>query len=40
VAADAQRYCQTRFLCDKHGLPLPAALATYREDVDLQADAT
>ncbi|WP_340560959.1 EcsC family protein [Streptomyces sp. GSL17-111] len=27
VAADAQRYCQTRFLCEKYGLPLPAALA-------------
>ncbi len=40
VAADAQRYCQTRFLCDKYGLPLPAALATYRDEVDLQADAT
>ncbi len=40
VAADAQRYCQTRFLCEKYGLPLPAALATYRDDVDLQADAT
>lgn len=26
VAADAQRYCQTRFLCEKYGLPLPAAL--------------
>lgn len=28
VAADAQRYCQTRFLCEKYGLRLPAALAT------------
>jgi hypothetical protein len=28
VAADAQRYCQTRFLCEKYGLPLPAALAS------------
>ena len=27
VAADARRYCQTRFLCEKYGLPLPAALA-------------
>jgi hypothetical protein len=26
VAADAQRYCQTRFLCDTYGLPLPVAL--------------
>lgn len=28
VAKDAKRYCQTRFLCDKYGLPLPTALAT------------
>ncbi|QNP69616.1 EcsC family protein [Streptomyces roseirectus] len=39
VAADAQRYCQTRFLCEKYGLPLPAALATDDEDDDPQADA-
>lgn len=26
VARDAQRYCQTRFLCDKYDLQLPAAL--------------
>ncbi|MFY1703627.1 EcsC family protein [Micromonospora sp. WMMA1923] len=32
VAADAQRYCQTRFLCDKYGLPLPAALVTDQDD--------
>lgn len=32
VAADAQRYCQTRFLCEKYGLPLPAALTTDRDD--------
>jgi hypothetical protein len=32
VAADAQRYCQTRFLCEKYGLPLPAALATDMDD--------
>lgn len=38
VAADAQRYCQTRFLCDKYGLPLPAALATDPDD-DPQTDA-
>ncbi|MEH0933968.1 EcsC family protein [Micromonospora psammae] len=37
VAADAQRYCQTRFLCDKYGLPLPAALATNQDDADPQA---
>ncbi|MFI8390688.1 EcsC family protein [Streptomyces sp. NPDC085540] len=39
VAADAQRYCQTRFLCDKYGLPLPAALATDQDD-DPQASDT
>ncbi|MFJ8764554.1 EcsC family protein [Streptomyces clavifer] len=39
VAADAQRYCQTRFLCDKYGLPLPAALATDGDD-GFPADVT
>ncbi|MHC5559294.1 EcsC family protein [Kocuria sp. U4B] len=39
VAADAQRYCQTRFLCDKYGLPLPTALATDPDD-DPLPDAT
>ncbi|MEU0952464.1 EcsC family protein [Streptomyces niveus] len=39
VAADAQRYCQTRFLCEKYGLPLPAALAADPDD-DPQTDAT
>ncbi|WNM31336.1 hypothetical protein RKE30_13435 [Streptomyces sp. Li-HN-5-11] len=39
VAKDAQRYCQTRFLCEKYGLPLPAALATDDEDDAPQADA-
>ncbi|MHA7300432.1 EcsC family protein [Pseudarthrobacter sp. MDT1-22] len=39
VAADAQRYCQTRFLCDKYGLPLPAALAIDLDD-DPQTRAT
>ncbi|MGW7466021.1 EcsC family protein [Streptomyces xantholiticus] len=39
VAAEAQRYCQTRFLCDKYGLPLPAALAAERND-EFQDDAT
>ncbi|MBU2665589.1 EcsC family protein [Actinoplanes bogorensis] len=34
VAADAQRYCQTRFLCDKYGLPLPAALLTDEDAAD------
>ncbi|WP_159083354.1 MULTISPECIES: hypothetical protein [unclassified Streptomyces] len=28
----AQRYCQTRFLCDKYGLPLPTALTTDGDD--------
>ncbi|MHA7286593.1 EcsC family protein [Arthrobacter sp. MDT3-44] len=32
VAADAQRYCQTRFLCERYGLPLPAALVSEPED--------
>jgi hypothetical protein len=32
MAADAQRYCQTRFLCDKYGLPLPTALPTGWDD--------
>lgn len=26
VAADAKRFCQTRFLCEKYDLPLPTAL--------------
>jgi hypothetical protein len=39
VAADAQRYCQTRFLCDKYALPLPTALATGWDDAP-DADAT
>ncbi|MEV0179021.1 EcsC family protein [Streptomyces sp. NPDC050625] len=39
VAADAQRYCQTRFLCEKYGLPLPAALATDQDD-EPETDAT
>jgi hypothetical protein len=38
VAADARRYCQTRFLCEKYGLPLPAALAS-DDDEDSQIDA-
>jgi len=32
VAADAKRYCQTRFLCDKYGLPLPVALLIDPDD--------
>ncbi|MGW1541371.1 EcsC family protein [Streptomyces sp. NPDC002309] len=39
VAAEAQRYCQTRFLCDKYGLPMPAALQVDRDD-DPETDAT
>ncbi|MFD9872887.1 hypothetical protein DLE01_09140 [Streptomyces sp. FT05W] len=38
IAADAQRYCQTRFLCERYGIPLPAALATVWDD-EPQADA-
>ncbi|MGW7644186.1 hypothetical protein [Streptomyces bobili] len=38
ATADAQRYCQTRFLCDKYGLPLPTALAT-DWDADPETDA-
>lgn len=34
VAADAQRYCQTRFLCEKYGLPLPAALTSAIEEAE------
>lgn len=37
VADDAQRYCQTRFLCEKYGLPLPAALTT-GPDEDFEDD--
>ncbi|MFE7963139.1 EcsC family protein [Streptomyces cellulosae] len=32
VATEAQRYCQTRFLCDKYGLPLPPQMATDGDD--------
>ncbi|MEH0416884.1 EcsC family protein [Streptomyces sp. B21-083] len=39
VAADAQRYCQTRFLCDKYGMPLPTALTADGDD-EPQDDAT
>ena len=38
VAADAQRYCQTRFLCEKYDLPLPSALFPDPEE-DLLSDA-
>ncbi|MDW8804201.1 EcsC family protein [Streptomyces scabiei] len=39
VATEAQRYCQTRFLCDKYGMPLPAALTTDQDD-DTPTDPT
>ncbi len=39
VAADAQRFCQTRYLCEKYGLPLPAALAVDGDSDALEADA-
>ncbi|MEW5658787.1 EcsC family protein [Streptomyces cinereoruber] len=32
VASEAQKYCQTRFLCDKYGIPLPAALTVDQDD--------
>jgi hypothetical protein len=32
VAADAKRYCQTRFLCEKYSLPLPTALINTSDD--------
>ncbi|MFI1648620.1 EcsC family protein [Streptomyces avidinii] len=38
VASEAQRYCQTRFLCEKYGLPLPAALVADREKVESRQD--
>jgi len=34
MSADAKRYCQTRFLCEKYGLPLPAALYNDRYEED------
>lgn len=35
VARDAQRYCQTRFLCEKYDLPLPTALKTsWTDDIE------
>ncbi|WP_123736298.1 MULTISPECIES: EcsC family protein [unclassified Rathayibacter] len=39
IAADAQRYCQTRFLCEKYGLPLPSALLA-EDDDDIDADTS
>lgn len=32
VAADAKRYCQTRFLCETYNLPLPSALRADSEE--------
>jgi EcsC protein family len=40
VAADAKRYCQTRFLCEKYGLPLPVALAADRDSDGPQVEAS
>lgn len=41
VAEDAKRYCQTRFLCEKYGLPLPAALGGFDvDDVEPVIDPT
>ncbi|ABS05833.1 EcsC family protein [Kineococcus radiotolerans] len=37
VAKDARRFCRTRFLCEKYGLPLPASLACWEE---AEADTT
>ena len=34
VAEDAKRYCQTRFLSEKYGLPLPEALVFTTEEED------
>ena len=34
VARDAQRYCQTRFLCEKYDLPFPEALSTEPDQED------
>lgn len=34
VAEDARRYCQTRFLCEKYGLPQPAVLVHDTEEAD------
>lgn len=39
VAADAQRYCQTRFLCEKYGLPMPIALMQDADDSDGESEA-
>ncbi|QCR45026.1 hypothetical protein C1N91_05725 [Curtobacterium sp. SGAir0471] len=39
VAEDAKRYCQTRFLSEKYGLPLPSALAFDSEDELLEDDS-
>ncbi|WP_258064909.1 EcsC family protein [Pseudoclavibacter sp. AY1H1] len=40
VAADAKRYCQTRHLCDKYNLPLPAALLVNDEPTPPPTAAT
>lgn len=38
VAADAQRFCQTRFLCEKYELPMPAALMDTTEADPVDSD--
>lgn len=38
VAEDAKRYCQTRFLSEKYGLPLPAALVLDPEDEQTEGE--
>lgn len=37
VAEDAKRYCQTRFLSEKYGLPLPEALVFGSDDEESQS---
>ncbi|WP_076259262.1 EcsC family protein [Intrasporangium flavum] len=39
VAKDAERFCQTRFLSEKYGLPMPAALRRYDLDPDSPSPA-
>jgi len=39
LAEDAKRYCQTRFLSEKYGLPLPAALLDHSVSTTEEDDA-
>lgn len=39
VAEDTQRFCATRFLCDKYKLPMPIALRRYGEQPPDNTDA-